>query len=303
VRRTPRPPTSDELAVERTAGEAVRLRDAASALATAEPRLAALVRRIAAEHEEHLRALGVLDRASLPTTGPTPVPPGAAGQRAAEWDGAQAALRDALDAGPGLAALLARIAAARVLHADAVAGAAPGGPAPPARLDPAASPARSTSTGGPVGAAAPTASTAGGADLPEPAREALGRLLAGEHAAVFAYPLVVARCAAARRDRARQLWRAHVAERDALERLLISGGADPPAPAAAYDVGPPPDDAAAAAKLAATVESGLAALAVPAVAATTGGARLVSARALVTASRRATAWGGSPGALPGSPPA
>jgi hypothetical protein len=179
--------------------------------------------------------------------------------------------------------LLVRIAASRVLHADAVA--AGRAPAPPDRLDPAA-------------ASGPTPSP-----VPPPAEQdrdaALGRLLSGEFAAVFAYPLIVARCAPARRAEAGELWQSHVVERDELERLLSAGDGTPPAAEPAYDIGDPPTTPDAAAKLAAKVESGLTAVAVAAIANTGGDDRLLAARGAVTSARRAVSWGGDGAALPG----
>jgi hypothetical protein len=294
-RRTPRVPTADELAVERAVGEAARLRAAALALAGEQRALGPALRRIADDHAEHLAALG--------SAGATPEPTGSAGDRGeglpddagafrdAEWSAARVALRDALTAAGDLAVLLARIAAARAVHADLVASGA--GSAPPAQLSPAAAP-----TGTAVATPTPSAGQAGDSGLAAQ-RTALTRLLAGEHAAVFAYPIVVARCAGSKRAVAESLWQAHVAERDALERLLETAGVEPPAAAPAYDVGPVPADSGAAAELAAKIETGLAGLAAVAVRDATGSARLHVARQLVSAARRSATWGGSPGALPG----
>jgi hypothetical protein len=295
-RRTPRPPTPDELAAARAAADATRLRKAAVALAGERGAPAGVLRRVAADHAEHLAALGAVPQpgevTAPPSPDPTPVPRDVRGQRDAEWAAARSALRDALTAGEGLATLLVRIAAARVLHADDVATGRV--TPPPARLDP----ADPEETAGATPAATTPAAGGGSAQ----AREALGRLLAGEYAAVFAYPAIVARCAPARRSAAQDLWQAHVAARDALERLLAAGAGgagEAPAPSPAYDIGKPPADPAAAARLAATVEARLAGLAMAATAPTTGAERLLVARGAVTAVRRSAYWGASPGALPG----
>jgi len=293
-RRTPRPPTPDELAAGRAAADATRLRKAALALAGERGAPAGVLRRVAADHAEHLAALGALPQAGEVTAPPspdaTPVPRDVRGQRDAEWAAARAALRDALGAGEGLATLLVRIAAARVLHADDVA--AGRASAPPSRLDPAAAADGTTTTPAATGSAGSATGSAEG-------REALGRLLAGEYAAVFAYPAIVARCAPGRRTTAQELWQAHVSARDELERLLADGAGEAPAPSPAYDIGEPPADPAAAARLAATVESRLAGLAVAATAPATGDERLLVARSAVTAVRRSAFWGASPRALPG----
>jgi hypothetical protein len=304
-RRPPRPLTAGELTVDRTAAEAARLRDAAARLAKQKGLPAELLDRIAADHEAHLAALGALPVAgevtAPPSADPSPVEPDARGQRDAEWAGARAALRDALTAEAGLAALLVRIATSRALHADAVA--AGRAPAPPDRLDPAAalrgSPA--TATASPSGSA--TSAGTATETATDGAAAALGRLLAGEYAAVFAYPAIVARCAPARRARAQELWQAHVAARDELERVLGAGergGVDPPAPAPAYDIGDPPATPDAAAALAATVEGRLTALAVAAVAATADEDRLLAARHAVASARRAVFWGAAAAPLPGA---
>jgi hypothetical protein len=300
-RRTPRPPTPDELAVERAAADATRLRAAALALATQRGAPATVLRRIAADHTEHLEALGAVplpgEVTPPPSAAATPVPRDVRGQRDAEWNAARAALRDALTANGGLATLLVRIAAARAVHADVVASGRTG--APPPRLDP-AGPVASGASGSTAPATTGGTATETATDLGTAAREALGRLLAGEYAAVFAYPAIVARCASGRRSTAEGLWRAHVGERDELERLLEAEGADdPPAAAPAYDIGEPPPDSASAAKLAATVENRLTALSVAAVAPTAGDDRLLAARRAVTSARRSGFWGGAPGALPG----
>jgi hypothetical protein len=290
-RRTPRPLTPDELAVERAAADALRLRDAAAALAKRKGQPAALLRRLAADHDAHLEALGEAPVAGEVTAPPTatPAPPrDARDLRDAEWAAARAALRDAVAADDGLAALLVRIAASRVIHADAVA--AGRAPAPPDRLDPAAAP-----KGTPAPSPAPSRAEG---TAPEGAREALERLLAGEHAAVFAYPAVVARCAPNRRSAADALWKAHVAERDELERLLAESG-DAPAAAPAYDIGEPPADPAAAAELAAGIERRLLATALAAVPPAAGDERLLAARRAVAAARRAAFWGAAATALPG----
>jgi hypothetical protein len=294
-RRTPRALTPAELVVERTAGEALRLRDAALALAKTKGQPGELLRTVAADHDEHLAALGAVPVAGEVTSPPaSTAPPREEGwaQRDAEWRAAREALRDALAAEPGLATLLVRVAASRALHADALA--AGRAAAAPDRLDPADPPKGATPSPARSGASSgASAAAAGDRDA------ALGRLLSGEYAAVFAYPAIVARCAPARRGLAEELWQAHVAERDELERLLTEDDGEPPAAKPAYDIGTPPADPAAAAKLAATVESRLATVAVAAVASTRTAERLLVARRAVTAARRAARWGGAAPALPG----
>ena len=123
-------------------------------------------------------------------------------------------------------------------------------------------------------------------------------LTSGEHAAVYAYGVVVARVAEDDRVRARQAWAWHLARRDLLQERLLAAGLQPPPAAPAYDVGRL-GSADAAVMLAATVEDRIAALLARTVASTTGADRADAAEALVAAARRAVGWLGRPEALPG----
>lgn len=318
------PPGADELAVRRAVADARRLRDDALARTGVRPALEPVLRRIAADHEAHLAALGASvtpsataasatasDRSSTASTRAVT----AADRVRAEWSGARTALRDVAGRPAGLAALLARIAAARAVHADVIATAAkvsqPSStlqPAPPpatasetpsgthaSSIEP--SSAASTTPGTGVTGLAPTATPT--QSLAPAARRALEQLLRGEHAAVFAYPIVISRSTGNRRAAATTLWQEHIRERDTLERQLVAAGVDPPAAAAAYDVGAVPTTSQEAAQLAARVENALAAVAVDGVAATTGAVQLACAQQLVTAARRARMWGAPATALPG----
>jgi hypothetical protein len=91
-RRTPRPLTADELAVERAAADATRLRDGALALAAQKNQPAALLERVAADHDAHLEALGAVPLAGEVTAPPTAT---AAPPRAAAPTQAPAATRAA----------------------------------------------------------------------------------------------------------------------------------------------------------------------------------------------------------------
>jgi hypothetical protein len=313
-------PSADELAWSHAVRDARALLTRAGALAATtddDPELVRVLTRIARNHGEHLAALG----APVPTTTATPAPAGTPPTRAAADDrlglrrlvaaeraAARTALTDVTTASPDPAAVLARIAAARAVHADLLARA--GGIEVPGRLpDPARTTVSSPGTG--VTSTAPPATTPDtdpGATgqphtptpLAEPARRALVERLRGEHAAVFAYGVVVARIGADRRDEARTLWTAHVRTRDTLSRELTAAGITPPVAAAAYDLGGTPSSRAEAERLAARVESGLAALAAGAVRTTTGPYRTASARALVEAARRAARWEPAAPALPGA---
>jgi hypothetical protein len=217
----------------------------------------------------------------------------------------------------GLAALLARIAATRATHADLVAararlrppgvlrtspaGASASGPGAAVVPLPGVAPAPSVAGPSAVPAATPSPSGSPGAQartLTSAARDALAALTAGEHAAVYAYGLVVAWVAGAERDRARQAWSWHLARRDTLEERLLAAGVQPPAAAPAYAVAGSLSPAAAG-TLAATVEDRLATLGARTVATTTDADRADAADGLVAGARRAAAWRGRGVALPG----
>jgi hypothetical protein len=321
----PIPLEPDELAVNRAADAARKLRADALALAEARPELAVLLGRIVAVHEQHLAALGTpvpdtsasgapvsgapdpVGSAPTSTPGPTPTPPRLI---QAEVAAAQTALRDGEAAAPAFAVLLCRIAAARIVNADLLSAATnrnPPGILRPAAATPSAASsaptnsAASSATADP--AATPTADPANQSDLSEPstpAEVAVNRLLAGEHAAVFAYPLVIAR-AGGRRSLASELWQAHRTERDELSVRLLTAGLQPAVAEPAYDVGTLPATPARAAALAARVERGLAALAADLLAVGTAADddRKLGADQLVLAARRMAGWTGKPTAFPG----
>ncbi len=385
----PSQPTADDLALARARSEAARLAAVAADLAASRPDLAALLGTVVADHRAHLVALGA---PQTPATGgsaaprsPSPGSPAprastsAPGPRAArarvqavidgEVAGAQDALTDVLLVTPGLAALLARVAASRATHGDLLAAKAglrppgvlaappptgsatapaltpsgatvsgataitsPGqpspaglsmshagsstshagsvaGPVPTLAVPTAVAPTSSSPTRAAAPAPAPVSSPSGGtqptaptgspaARLPPAGADALAALTSGEHAAVYAYGVVVARVAERDRARARQAWAWHLARRDVLEERLLAAGLRPPAAAPAYELGPLPAPGAVV-TLAATVEDRIAALVVRAVATTTGADRADAAAALVAVARRAAAWRGRGASLPG----
>jgi antitoxin (DNA-binding transcriptional repressor) of toxin-antitoxin stability system len=275
-----------------------------------------------------------------PDPSATAVPVTATALIKAETAAARGALRDGEAAAPAFAVLLCRIAAARIVDADllsAAVGRKPPGVLKPARdvaigsatPSPAAAVAAPTSTATPdpfgtedFDPADPLA-TPGPLETTEPdetepadpgndddsdlsnpttpAQTALDRLLAGEHAAVFAYPLIVARSTGGRRALASQLWQVHRTERDEIAARLEIAGVRPTVAEPAYDVGTVPANPAKAAALAARIERGLAALAADLVAAGTSRneVRVLGADQLVLAARRTAAWSGKPLAFPG----
>jgi hypothetical protein len=316
----PIPLEPDELAVNRAVSAATTLRTDALALAAAKPALSVLLNRMVAVHEQHLAALGSpvpATSATPPSSSPATVDPGLTPTQLikAEIAEAQVALRDGEAAAPAFAVLLCRIAAARIINADllgAAIGRAPSGVLRPA----AAAPISSATTDPPAAGDAPAANqtdpsdTSHQGDLTDqrdlseastPAQVALVRLLAGQHAAVFAYPLVVARTSGGRRTLAGTLWQAHRTERDELSVQLLTARIQPAVAEPAYDVGTPPTSPAKAAALAARVERGLAALATELLAAGTAGDgdRILGADQLAVAARRMAGWTGKPTAFPG----
>jgi hypothetical protein len=328
-----RTPSPDEQAAGRGALAALALLDREALLAQARPALRPLLGVLAGQHRTHLVALGVHapELARTPTQTPPATPtqahsgtPGPSGPPSptgpvpadlvrAEREAAVQALADVRITSAGAAGLLARIAAARVVHADLLA-AAVGLPVPdeprPAHDTPSASPTSasptsasptSSPTSSPTGMASPTpdATTVTVLPLDPTAVIALSALLSAEHAAVFGYGLLTARVLDARRPAVRTLWMAHRARRDELERRLADAGVTPPAALPAYDVGPAPNSPAALATLGARIEDAMATAALSAVYTSTGEVRSQVALDLVRAARRATGWRGTPTALPG----
>jgi hypothetical protein len=316
---SPQPtPTADDVAAARARASASRLAASAQDLAASDPDLADLLAAVAADHRAHLAALGATPSPSpSPSLSASPGPARADVRRlvSAETAAAQDALDDVRVVTPGLAALLARIAAARATHADLLAArsglripttlrtssaapqqGAPPGPVPLPGAAPAALPSDSPAASP---AASPSDSLASDANgLSGPGHEALAALTAGEHAAVYAYGTVVALVAPRERARARDAWNWHMARRDVLEERLLAAGVQPPSAAPAYDIGKV-TSAAGATALAASVEDRLATLGARTVAATSGPDRSGAAEALVAGARRAAAWRGRGSALPG----
>jgi Domain of unknown function (DUF4439) len=245
----------------------------------------------------------------------TPVPATPADIVAAQLAAASEALRDCSAAGaPGLAVLLARLAAGHAAGADLLSAAAHL-PAPgtvvPAPAITAGSATASTSTASTSTASTTTTTPAGtsattqaGASSPAPSLDteqvgALTRLLQGEHAAAYAYGVVTAWVAPPLRERAHLFWSDHLTDRDTLEQLLTASGASAPAASAAYDLGALPTGSPAAVTLAANVEGRLAALAASAVGAGPQSRRLFAAELLIGSARRQSAWTSAVSALPG----
>ena len=313
----PAAPSADELSIDRAVQAARQIRSNALRLAGSEPKLASLLNRVAAAQLAQLRALGAEPPAmATPSATPSATASGdaangaveytPAGLISVEWAAAREALRDGEAADPAFAVLLCRIAASRAADADlltAALGRSHRGALTPAKaLDPGPTAATPTTD---IPATAAPSSVPLGTDDPAtsdttgtPAVTALNRLLAGEHAAVFAYPLVVARIGG-RRNLAEAIWEAHRNERDQLTLRLLAENAEPATAEPAYEVGTAPTTPALAAALAAKVERGLAGLAADLIAVATDEDRALGADQLVLAARRVARWTGRPIALPG----
>lgn len=123
--------------------------------------------------------------------------------------------------------------------------------------------------------------------------------LAAEHATVYGYGVVGGRVDDARAAEAREAHDAHRARRDAMGRAVRDLGAEPEAAAAAYTLPFPVPDEAAAVRLAAELESRLAAVYADLVRAATGGLRGEAAAGLREAAVRAVRWSGGSVAFPG----
>ncbi|MBB6344688.1 ferritin-like domain-containing protein [Nonomuraea muscovyensis] len=87
--------------------------------------------------------------------------------------------------------------------------------------------------------------------------ERLGKALAGEHAAVFAYGLIGARTTGALRARATRAFDAHRARRDQLRGFISGRGGKPAEPEASYSLPVVPSTQAEAVRLAVHVETGM----------------------------------------------
>ena len=134
-----------------------------------------------------------------------------------------------------------------------------------------------------------------------PATQALQDMLAGEHAAVYAYGVLGGRLAPGTREQAQatQAYLAHRTRRDDVTTLLVEADAEPVAAEVAYTLPNPVDNAAQAATVARRVEDRCSVLYAQVVAATTGRTRAYAVAVLVDAATRALTWGAEPVALPG----
>lgn len=134
--------------------------------------------------------------------------------------------------------------------------------------------------------------------------DAAQQVLAGEHAAVYAYEVVGGRRRSSPPDRGRatRAYVVHRARRDALTVGLRAAGADPVVADATYELPVPVTSTATARSVSQQVEdrcSVLYALLVATAPADRRGVRAEAGTALTDAALRLLSWGGPPTALPG----
>jgi hypothetical protein len=130
---------------------------------------------------------------------------------------------------------------------------------------------------------------------------ALQAALAAEHAAVYGYGVVGAYLTGSNRATATADWVAHQENRDTLEGMLRSHGAEPVAAAAGYQLPVAVRTPAEAAQLAVILEDRVAAAYIGLVALTATAIRQFGAGQLQASALRAAAWRGSTVAFPGLP--
>ncbi len=132
-------------------------------------------------------------------------------------------------------------------------------------------------------------------------QEAVQQMLAGEHAAVYAYGVLGGRLApdTALQVAANDAYLTHRTRRDDLVALLRSQGAAPVAAEAGYALPQPVDTPAQARAVARRVEDRCSVLYAQVVASTTGRIRAYAIDALINAATRGMAWGATSVPLPG----
>jgi len=130
--------------------------------------------------------------------------------------------------------------------------------------------------------------------------DSLQAALAGEHAAVWAFPVIAAKVESLRTEAlaSRAL---HRLDRERLVAQIVSAGATPVGSEASYTLPFPVTDSASARKLAALIENRLAGLYADVVGqAPEPAGRTTAARSAATAATRAAQWSGTTSAWPGA---
>ena len=141
-----------------------------------------------------------------------------------------------------------------------------------------------------------------GRDLDEPSvLDTVQQVLAGEHAAVYAYGVIGGRSPAAEAGLGRRAYVVHRARRDALTTAVRAAGAEPVVAEPGYALPVDVASAAAAQRVGQQVEDRCSVLYAALVAAAPGSGRTreQAVTALGDAAVRLLAWGGQPVALPG----
>ncbi len=129
---------------------------------------------------------------------------------------------------------------------------------------------------------------------------ALQAVLAGEHAAVYAYGVTGAQLRGTTDEaEARSSFDLHRARRDRIASALVALDVEPDPPAAAYDLGARVTTPAAARALAARVEAAVIGPYADLVAVGEGSVRTSAAAWCGESAVRAVRWGGSPTPFPG----
>ncbi len=130
--------------------------------------------------------------------------------------------------------------------------------------------------------------------------EALQAVLAGEHAAVYAYGVVGAQLRGTADDAAaRAAFATHAKRRDDVAEQIRAAGATPVGSAAAYDLGGPIETPKSARALASTVELGLCGPYADLVGASEPAERAQPTDWCSDSAAAAVGWGGMPIAFPG----
>ena len=127
----------------------------------------------------------------------------------------------------------------------------------------------------------------------------LQAVLAGEHAAVYAYGVIGGRSTGPDRRLAEQAYARHRERRNHLVAVVYRLGAEPVPAEVGYRLPFPIDSGDAVRRLAARVESRCATLYAAAVAATEGATRSFAAQSLAECAESAVAWGDPGEPFPG----
>lgn len=296
-------------------------------LGEAEKTLTALAQDVAADHEEHRQALvtalgtSAAQTLASPTADAEATQAGPQAVRDRETAAALGALGLLGDLGAENAALLAQVAASCAVHADLLARKAdldvPGAPTAARIVERLRKDAGTSATGAASASTTTSAQATASTTVPTwltataltdvqttpvtdaTALDALQALLAGEHAAVYAYGVAVALAADSRQSLAASGLALHTGLRDTVRDLLSASGAAPVAAEPAYQVGDVAE-AADVVDLAASVEEQLAVLQLGVVEASTQALRLWAAVLLVQTARRRASWAGGTTAWPGT---